>query len=387
MKFLHLADLHIGKSIKEFDLIDDQRYILNKIVMIAEEEKADAVVIAGDVYDRAVPSEEAVRVFDDFIYALSSLHIKILLISGNHDSDERLNFGSRLFEDTGVYFCTKFNGSLKKVVLQDKEQNRYNFYLLPFVKASQVRHFYPDEKIDDYEDAVRTVIEHADINKDEINVIVSHQFVTGRSDSVEFSGSEGLGTINVGLVEQISCSCFDDFDYAALGHIHKAQSVGRETIRYAGTPLKYHFEEVNDLKSVPVVSLGKEKGDISISFRELKPKRDMKAIKGKLEQLIGGKYGMISNDYIYVTLTDENPIEDAMNIMRQYYPNTLQIRYENSHTKALSAVNEIKMPDSKDFSELFSDFYNLMYGIDASEEEMELINLAAKKAGIVNETD
>lgn len=358
MKFLHLADLHIGKSIKEFDLIDDQRYILNKIVMIAEEEKADAVVIAGDVYDRAVPSEEAVRVFDDFIYALSSLHIKILLISGNHDSDERLNFGSRLFEDTGVYFCTKFNGSLKKVVLQDKEQNRYNFYLLPFVKASQVRHFYPDEKIDDYEDAVRTVIEHADINKDEINVIVSHQFVTGRSDSVEFSGSEGLGTINVGLVEQISCSCFDDFDYAALGHIHKAQSVGRETIRYAGTPLKYHFEEVNDLKSVPVVSLGKEKGDISISFRELKPKRDMKAIKGKLEQLIGGKYGMISNDYIYVTLTDENPIEDAMNIMRQYYPNTLQIRYENSHTKALSAVNEIKMPDSKDFSELFSDFYN-----------------------------
>ena len=230
MKLLHLGDLHIGKSLLDFSLIDDQRYILDQIVGIADKRKVDAVLIAGDIYDRAIPSEEAVSLFDYFLRTLATKHIKTFVISGNHDSDERLNFGSTLFEANEVYISSKFEGKLYKKELKDKKEV-VNIYLLPFVKASQVKHFYPDAEIETYEDAVRTIVENTDINKKEINILVAHQFVAGKGGKTILSGSESVAVQNVGLVEQIGTSCFDCFDYVALGHIHAPQQLGRETLR------------------------------------------------------------------------------------------------------------------------------------------------------------
>ena len=385
MKFIHLADLHIGKSVKDFSMIEDQKFILNQIIDIVKKEKVDAVLISGDVYDRTIPSEDAVRLFDDFIFNLSEVQVKVLLISGNHDSDERLNFGSRLFVNKGVYFCTKYNDSLYKQTFED-EYGPINFYLLPFVKASQIKHFYPESDIETYDQAVRVALNNGDINTTERNVILAHQFVAGKSGEITLGGSESPAVANVGLVERIGYDCFDDFDYVALGHIHKAQKIGREEVRYAGTPLKYHVDEVNDEKSIPIVSMG-DKGDVSIELKTLKPLHDMRAIKGTMKQLLDEKNVVKPDDYIFVTLTDEDVINDAMTIFRQTYPNTMQIRYENSHTKEIEMVDPSKITEMRSFPELISDFYYQMYQIDISKEEMAIMNQVARKVGIIDETN
>ena len=385
MKFVHLADLHLGKSVKDFSMIEDQKYILNQIIEIVKNEKADAVLISGDVYDRTIPPEDAVRLFDDFIVKLTEIPVKVLLISGNHDSDERLNFGSRLFVNNGVYFCTKYNGELYKQTFED-EFGPVNFYLLPFVKASQVRHFFPEATIENYDQAVRTALQSTSVNTNERNVVLAHQFVAGKSGEIALGGSESPAVTNVGLVERIGCDCFDVFDYAALGHIHKAQKIGREAVRYAGTPLKYHADEVNDEKSVPVVTLGK-KGDVSIELKTLKPLHDMRALKGTLKQLLDKQNVSNPEDYIFVTLTEENIINDAMTIFRQTYPNTMQIRYENSHTKEIELVDPSKIAEMKSFPELITEFYKQIYQTDISQEELEIMNSVAKKVGIIHETN
>lgn len=385
MKFVHLSDLHIGKSVKDFSMIEDQRFILNQIIDIVIREKVDVVLISGDVYDRTIPSEDAVRLFDDFIYKLSEVPVKILLISGNHDSDERLNFGSRLFVNKGVYFCTKYNGILYKQTFED-EYGPINFYLLPFVKASLIKHFYPEADIETYDQAVRTALNNSDVNTSERNVILAHQFVAGKSGKITLGGSESPAVASVGLVERIGYDCFDDFDYVALGHIHKAQKIGREEVRYAGTPLKYHVDEVNDEKTIPVVSMG-DKGDVSIELKTLKPLHDMRAIKGTMKQLLDEKNVVKPDDYIFVTLTDEDVINDAMTIFRQTYPNTMQIRYENSHTKEIEMVDPSKITEMRSFPELISDFYYQMYQIDISDEEMAIMNQVARKVGIIDETN
>ncbi len=382
---MHLADLHIGKSVKDFSMIEDQRFILDWILVLAEMEKVDAVLIAGDVYDRSIPSEEAVGLFDEFIYRLTQIPVKVLLISGNHDSDERLNFGSRLFVDKEVYFCSKYDGELYRQTFED-EFGPVNFYLLPFVKASQVRHFHPEDEIENYDQAVRVAIADGDVNPDERNVILAHQFVAGRSGEVMLGGSESPAVANVGLVERIGFDCFDDFDYAALGHIHKAQSVGREEVRYAGTPLKYHADEAGDNKSIPIVTLGK-KGEVKIELKQLKPRRDLRCLKGTLKQLLDPKVVNGTDDYIFVTLTEEDIIPDAMGIFRQTYPNTMQIRYENSHTREIEAVDPSQMAELRSFPELMTDFYQKMYGTDMTEEEMAIMNQVAKKAGVIDETN
>ncbi len=380
MKFIHLADLHIGKSVRDFSMIEDQRFILDQVIDIVREEGIDAVLIAGDVYDRGVPPEEAVRLFDDFIYRLSEIPAKVLLISGNHDSDERLNFGSRLFTGREVFFAAKYQGHLFRQVFEDG-YGPVNFYLLPFVKASQVRHFFPEARINSYDQAVRTAIESEDIDTDERNVIISHQFVAGRSGEVALGGSENPSVARVGLVEQIGCDCFDKFDYAALGHIHKAQRVGREEVRYAGAPLKYHQDEVNDVKSVPIVTMGK-KGDVEIELRRLRPLRDMRSIRGTIRQLLSVENIRDPEDYIFVTLTDEEIVNDAMNSFRQFYPNTMQIRYDNEHTRALEMADPERTAQVRSFSDLISDFYTQIYQTDISEEEMAVMKEAAREAGI-----
>lgn len=385
MKFIHLADLHLGKTVKDFSMIEDQKFMLEKIVETAEKEKIDAVLIAGDVYDRTIPPEDAVKLFDNFIFALSEINVKVLLISGNHDSDERLNFGSRLFVDKGIFFSTKYEGILYKKTFND-EYGPINFYLLPFVKASQVKHYFPDEEIESYEDAVRTVISSAEINKEERNVIIAHQFVAGRGGEITLGGSENPAVMNVGLVEQIGFSVFDDFDYAALGHIHKAQKIGRDEVRYAGAILKYHADEVNDEKSFPIVTI-KEKGKVDISLKSIKALRDMRALRGNLKQLLSEENITDTDDYIFVTLTDEDIVDDAMNIFRNIYPNTMQIRYDNSYTREIEKVDFSKIKEERSFTELISDFYMQIYQTEITDEEMAVMKKAAGKAGIINETD
>ena len=384
MKFLHIGDLHIGKSLSDFSLIEDQKFILDSIIDIAENKKADGIFIAGDVYDRAIPSEEAVRLFDYFLRNLSAKQIMTFIISGNHDSDERLNFGSSFFEANNVYICSKFNGKLYKKVLNDKDE-KINVYLLPFVKASQVKHYYPDAKIENYEDAVRTIILNEDINQDETNILVAHQFVAGKGSDTLLSGSESFAVQSVGLVEQIGTSCFDCFDYVALGHIHAPQQLGRPTLRYSGSPLKYSLNEVNNDKSVPLIST--ENRNITVELIPLKPKRDLRHIKGKMEQLLDKENIKDPDDFIYVTLTNEDFINDAIGIFRQVYPNVVRIDYDNAHTKEIEDIDITQIGKNRTFDELISDFYRMIYNCDITHEELAIMKDVAKEAGVVNETD
>ncbi len=383
MKILHLGDLHIGKSVNDFNMIEDQKYMLEQILGIIEKQKIDALLLAGDIYDKAVPSEEAVNLLDYFLSRLSLSGVETFLISGNHDSDDRLNFGRSLFEANKIHIAAKYDGHLYKRELQD-EFGKVNVFLLPFVKASQVKHFYPDEKIESYDDAVRVVLAHGEIDPFERNILVAHQFVAGKSTDPELGGSESAAVLNVGTIEKIGVDCFDDFDYVALGHIHSPQEIGRETVRYSGSILKYSLSEVNNHKSAPVVTFGK-KGEISVALIELTPLRDMRHLKGKMEQLLDKKHITSPDDYIYVTLTDEEPVHDAMAIFQQYYKNTMKIIYDNAHTREMEQVDLTQVTKEKGYPELISDFYHMMYGCDISEEEMDIMKEIAEEAGVINE--
>ncbi len=385
MKFIHLGDLHIGKSIGEFDLIEDQKYILDQILDIAEKNGIDAVLIAGDVYDKTIPSEAAVRLFDYFICRLAEKGIKTFIITGNHDSDERLNFGSSLFEARDIFISAKYEGKLFKKEVEDSD-GKVNIYLMPFIKASQVRPFYPDEEIENYDDAVRVVLDKSMINPEERNILVAHQFVAGKSADPQLGGSESVSTQTVGLVEKIGADCFTDFDYVALGHIHSPQSVGREEIRYAGSPLKYSLSEASNNKFATIVNLGK-KGDVDIKLEPLYPMRDLRHLKGRMKQLLKEENIIAPEDFIYVTLTDEETVGNAMGIFQQYYPNTIRIEYDNSHTRELQQTDITQITENKTFGEMISDFYQMVYGCEISEEELAFMNKIAGEAGIVNETD
>ena len=385
MRLIHLGDLHLGKSLGDFDLIEDQRYILDRILEIVDKNNIDGVLIAGDVYDRAIPSEAATNLLDYFLKSLAERNVKTFMISGNHDSDDRLNYGSSLFAANQIYISAQFKGSLYKQTVND-EFGEVNIYLLPFVKASQVRHFYPEEKIENYDAAVRTILKHTDIDYEKRNVIVAHQFIAGKGTDPELGGSEGAGTLSVGLVEKISYDCFDGFDYAALGHIHSPQSVGREEVRYSGSPLKYSLSEVNNDKSVPMITLG-DKGDVKIELLKLRPLRDMRHLKGPIEKLLDKSNISRPEDFIYATLTNEEIINDAMGIMQQVYPNTVRIVYDNSRTRELDRIDITAITQHRSFDELISDFYRKMYSCEISEEELQVMMDTAKEAGVIDETD
>ena len=385
MKLLHIGDLHLGKSLGDFDLIGDQKYILDQILGIIKEKAVDGVLIAGDVYDKAVPSEAAMNLLDYFLSSLSRSGVSTFMISGNHDSDDRLNYGSDLFAANQIYIASKYDGTLYRRTVTDAH-GEADIYLLPFVKASQVKHFFPDEEIGSYDDAVRVILAHAGIDPNRRNMIVAHQFVTGRSEDPSLGGSESVGTQSVGLVEKIGYDCFDAFDYVALGHIHSPQRVGREEVRYAGSPLKYSLSEVNNAKSMPIITLG-AKGDVSLELIPLHPMRDLRHIKGPMKMLLDKTNITDPDDFIYVTLTDEDTVNDAMGIFQQVYPNTVKIDYDNSHTRAIEQVDISSIAENKSFSELIGDFYRLMYQCEMSEEEMKYMKVAAQEAGMIDETD
>ncbi len=383
MRFMHVGDLHLGRSLGEFDLTEDQEYLLDWFIRTAEERSVDAVLIAGDVYDKSVPSEAATRMLDRFLSGLAERDIAVFMISGNHDSDERLNFGSSLFETNRIYISAKYDGCLYKQTFE-KDGEEADIYLLPFVKASQVRHFHKDEKIENYDDAVRAVIKHGNIDKERCNILVAHQFVAGNDRDPSLSGSESLGTISVGLVERIGCDCFDDFDYVALGHIHSPQQVGRKEIRYAGSPLKYSLSEVNIEKSVTIITVDKEK-KVDIELIPVVPKRDLKHLKGKFEELLSRTDITDSGDFIYVTLTDEGIISDAMGIFQQTYPFTVKIDYDNKHTREIEQVDITKIAENRSFEDLISDFYSQVFSTEISDEEMDIMREVAREAGVLHE--
>ncbi len=385
MKLMHLGDLHLGKTLGDYNLIDDQEYILEQILSIAKEREVDALLIAGDVYDKAQPSEEAVRLLDTFLYRLAENGIEAFIISGNHDSDERLNFGRTFFSNKGIHIYSKYEGKLMACDYE-KEGVKVKIWLMPYIKASQVRRFYPEEKIDNYGQAVRTVIEHSGVNREDCNILVAHQFVTGKGSGPALSGSESLGTQNVGLVEKIGYDGFKDFAYVALGHIHSPQHVGRTEIRYAGSPLKYSLSEANNRKSVPIITIdGKE--NVKVDLIPLKPMRDLRHIRGPIRELIDKANVVAPDDFIYVTLTDEEIINDAMGIIRQVYPNTVKIDYDNSRTREIEQIDISKIAKNRSFDELIGDFYRQMYGCEISGEEMDLMRTVAREAGVIHEAD
>lgn len=385
MKFLHVADLHLGRQLGDFDLFDDQKHILDRLVEIAVADGAEAVLVAGDVYDKSVPSEAAAALFDGFLNALAEKKISAYIISGNHDSDGRLGFGSGLFRSNGIYISTGFGGKIDRYTVEDRH-GKLNIWLLPFVKASQVRRFYPDAEITDYNSAVKTAVENSGVDFSERNILVAHQFVVGNGVDPELGGSESASVQSVGTVEKISSSCFDGFDYVALGHIHSAQQVGRETVRYAGSPLKYSLSEAGGRKYATLVDVG-EKGNVSVKLEPLTPLRDLRHLKGRLSQLLDGSSITSPEDFIYVTLTDEEIIDNAIGIFCQYYPNTVRIAYENSHTLGTDGGEIFNMGSNKTFSELISEFYSQIYGCEISEAELKMMKEAAKEAGISDETD
>ena len=385
MKLMHVGDLHLGRSLGDFDLTEDQEYMLGQLLGIVEKQAVDAVLIAGDVYDKAIPSEAATRMLDYFLSSLAKRNVNVYMVSGNHDSDERLNYGSSLFETNHIFISTKYDGNLYKQTLKvDKVEA--DIYLLPFVKASQVRHFLTDAKIESYDDAVRAVLDKADIDGSRINILVAHQFVMGKSEDPELSGSESLGTQSVGTVEKIGYDCFDLFDYAALGHIHSPQQVGRKEVRYSVSPLKYSLSEVNNEKSVSLITVS-GKGKLEIELVPVKPMRNMRHLKGKIKDLLDKERITAPEDFIYATLTDEEIVNDAMGIFQQVYPNTVKIDYDNSHTREIELADISRIAEKRSFAELISDFYRQMYGCEISEEEMDVMRTVARETGVLHEAD
>jgi len=370
MKLLHLADLHLGKRVNAFDLIEDQKYILDQIVKICEDKKVDAVLIAGDIYDKTLPPSDAVNLLDDFLTVLVRYGIQVLVISGNHDSAERLNFGSRLFETNGVHVSGVFSGKLPEITLQD-EFGPVHIWSLPFVKATTIGHFLSDEDTTTYDLALAAALKTATVNTLERNVILAHQFITAAGKETLPSGSESV-TISVGAVDNVDYKRFDAFDYVALGHIHGAQSIGRETVRYAGSPLKYSLAECQSRKSATLVTLG-IKGDIHIELLPLVPLRDMRHISGPMDALLDPIHVESPDDYMWVTLTNEDPILDAMSQIKAVYPNTMKLNYDNRMSAADLPSTSAQNIEQMSFEALFCNFYENVTGSTPTEDEWKIV--------------
>ena len=362
MKLIHLSDLHLGKRVNEFSMLEDQQYILTEILQIIDREKPDGVMIAGDVYDKSVPSAEAVALLDDFLVRLAKRDLQVFLISGNHDSPERMAFGGRLMAQSGVHLAPVYDGKVSPITLTDN-YGPVNLYLLPFLKPAHVRRCFPEREILTYTDALAAAIEAMGVDPAQRNVLVTHQFVTGaaRCDSEE---------ISVGGTDNVDVSVFEPFDYVALGHIHGPQQVGRETVRYCGTPLKYSFSEAKHQKSVTVVELGK-KGAVSVRTVPLTPMRDLAELRGTYEELtFRGFYQGTSypRDYVHITLTDEEDIPDAVSKLRIIYPNLMKLDYDNKRTRA-GIVLERAEDQQRSPLELLEEFYEKQNGQPMGEEQ------------------
>lgn len=368
MKLFHLSDLHIGKRVNEFSMIEDQKYILTQILYAADQEKPDGILISGDVYDRTIPTAEAVQVFDAFLTRLSEQKIPAFIISGNHDSAERLAFGSSLMGKSGIYFSKVYDGTVEKIPMQDAYGTVW-IYLLPFLRPSTIRHALPEraEEVQSAADAVRIALEQTKIDEKERNVLLAHQFVTGakRCDAEELQVGDG---------DQIPAELFALFEYVALGHIHSPQKVGRETVRYCGAPLKYSFSEAGQEKSITVVEL-KEKGSVDLRTIPLKPLHDLRKIRGTYLEVTAKSFyeNRDCEDYLQVTLTDEEDVPDGMAKLRTIYPNLMRLEYDNKRTRSNAEVRAAERVEEKSELELFQEFYELQNNQSMTEVQEQFV--------------
>lgn len=370
MRILHTSDLHIGKRLNDVNLIEDQKYVLDQIINIAENQKCDAVIIAGDVYDKSNPSAEAMTLFNDFLMSLSERKIPVYIISGNHDSQERVAYFSGFARNMGVYISDGCKETPDVYTLED-EYGKVNICLLPFIKPVEARRILPDRKIETYEDAVRELISNVEINESERNIMVCHQYVTGAS----LCDSEELA---IGGLDNISAELFDKFDYIAMGHIHGPQKIKRETLRYSGSPLKYSFSEANHKKSVTIADF-KEKGEITVTTVPLKFLHDVREVKGGLVQLMDMPY---SEDYVRVTVTDENVVPDARISLLTVFPNMMKFAVENSKTAGQAEEIELSSVEDRSPTELFCDFYKFVNNNEPpTQEHIALFNEAMEGLG------
>lgn len=368
---MHLADLHLGKRVNGFSMMEDQEYILNRILEIMEEEQPDGLLIAGDVYDKTIPPAEAVRRMDDFLTAVAAKHVPVFLISGNHDSAERVAFGHQLMQGSGIWISPVYDGTIRHHTLEDR-WGEVNIYLIPFLRPSVVRSFFPDVEIEDYTDALRTIIEDLQVDTSRRNVVLAHQFVTAAGALPETCDSEQL---SVGGLDRVDGSVFSPFDYTALGHLHGPQRVGSETIRYAGSPLKYSFSELHQKKSVTVAEL-RAKGETEIRQIPLQPRREMIELRGTFEKILeeARKKGEPQTDYYHMILTDETDVVDALSRLREYYPNIMLLDYDNRRTRSQKEVEQLDRVEERTPGELFAALYEQQNGQEMDSDRKEYLD-------------
>lgn len=368
---MHLADLHLGKRVNGFSMMEDQEYILNRILEIMEEEQPDGLLIAGDVYDKTIPPAEAVRLMDDFLTAVAAKHVPVFLISGNHDSAERVAFGHQLMQGSGIWISPVYDGTIRHHTLEDR-WGEVNIYLIPFLRPSVVRSFFPDVEIEDYTDALRTIIEDLQVDTSRRNVVLAHQFVTAAGALPETCDSEQL---SVSGLDRVDGSVFSPFDYTALGHLHGPQRVGSETIRYAGSPLKYSFSELHQKKSVTVAEL-REKGETEIRQIPLQPRREMIELRGTFEEILeeARKKGELQTDYYHMMLTDETDVVDVLSRLREYYPNIMLLDYDNRRTRSQKEVEQLDRVEERTPGELFAALYEQQNGQEMGSDRKEYLD-------------
>lgn len=377
MKLIHVGDLHLGKRIYEYSMIENQEHVLRQIIELAAQETPDGVLLAGDIYDKSIPSVEATQLFDWFLTELAA-YTSIFIISGNHDSPERLRFGSHLLRQQNVFIAGSFEGKLQCETLCD-QWGEVRLYLLPYIKPAVVRSYFEEEVVEDCQQAVKLILEGAELDPSQRNVIIAHQFVTGRGIEAERSDSEQM---MIGGAENIDVSLFSDFDYVALGHLHGPQRLGRDTVRYGGSILKYSFSEINHKKSVTIVEL-KEKGNIEIRQVRLYPKYDLRQIKGPIEELLKPEIVALGNpqDYFHVILTDEEPLADPLQRLRTVYPNVMTLSIENSRTKAAaSGTLSADALERKSTEQLYREFFRRQNGVEMTEAQCKIMDELIRKA-------
>lgn len=368
---MHLADLHLGKRVNGFSMTEDQEYILNRILEIMEEEQPDGLLVAGDVYDKTIPPAEAVHLMDDFLTAVAAKRVPVFLISGNHDSAERVAFGHQLMQGSGIWISPVYDGTIRHHTLEDR-WGEVNIYLVPFLRPSVVRSFFPDVEIEDYTDALRTIIEDLQVDTSRRNVVLAHQFVTAAGALPETCDSEQL---SVGGLDRVDGSVFSPFDYTALGHLHGPQRVGSETIRYAGSPLKYSFSELHQKKSVTVAEL-RAKGETEIRQIPLQPRREMTELRGTFEEILAEarKKGEPQTDYYHMILTDETDVVDALSRLREYYPNIMLLDYDNRRTRSQKEVEQLDRVEERTPGELFAALYEQQNGQEMDSDRKEYLD-------------
>lgn len=370
MKILHTSDLHIGKRINECSMLEEQAFILKQITDIAKTENPEAIILAGDIYDKSVPSAEAVSLFDDFLVNLAKLGKAIFIISGNHDSAERISFASRIMEVSKVYLSPVYNGKISPIVINDGK-TKVAFYMIPFIKPAIVQHFADEEvEIKTYDEAMRYVISQMDIDKKRRNVLITHQFITDaeRTESEDFM---------VGGLDNIDTSAFNDFDYVALGHLHRPQSCGKATIRYSGSPLKYSFSEVNDKKSISIIEINGEDTPI-VTERTLAPLHEWYDLSGTYDELSAKSFydgKGYQEAFVRITLTDEDDIPDGMRKLKSIYHRLMELRYDNKRTRAgMTSIGKPMDVEALQPDKLFGDLFEKQNGQALSEEQKRYMN-------------